>query len=160
MLFTNLVIFLLVSSIVATENSGCQWVHSVKIGRNCYTFFNMKYNFAEAWGLCKSLYLSGSLPVHLNYISLARLSSYMHGINRNTTSWVGLIRQGLTTWTWTDNTTASVSDLWDDNQPDNWNRSENCAHLRHNWKLNDVSCLQEMSFFCQEPQMPRSYRPV
>ncbi|XP_076580775.1 C-type lectin domain family 10 member A-like isoform X3 [Chaetodon auriga] len=71
--------------------------------------------------------------------------------------WVGLSDWRTGRWEWVNHTPYTVEHRrWVPGQPDNWAHhglgpgTEDCAHLNHSGRLNDLHCSTKMRYICQK----------
>uniref|UniRef100_A0A672FLE1 C-type lectin domain-containing protein n=1 Tax=Salarias fasciatus TaxID=181472 RepID=A0A672FLE1_SALFA len=81
-------------------------------------------------------------------------SEEMNFLAKKKDSWIGLNdREQEGTWKWVNGAPLTFT-FWDDNQPDNWNRNsehprEDCVHISHSLKWNDLSCISSQQWICE-----------
>ncbi|GFS20628.1 C-type mannose receptor 2 [Elysia marginata] len=112
--------------------------------KQCYRYLETNVNYAEAVGKCTALNsnVTTSKSKEENAFILRLIYSPI---------WLGLTDKGEEgKFVWEDGTELSYSN-WNDDEPNNWDNSQDCVELTKKGKWNDRSCENSYGVLCKRP---------
>ncbi|XP_030052964.1 hepatic lectin isoform X2 [Microcaecilia unicolor] len=112
---------------------------------HCYFFYKGELNWMDAKVMCEAK--NATLAV----ITSAREQNFLSSRTDNERYWIGLSdlnKEGE--WEWIDGTDYNSSyKFWKTDEPNNFDRSEDCAHLWSMGEWNDVHCTYVCNAICE-----------
>ncbi|KAI9579507.1 C-type lectin 37Db-like [Glossina fuscipes] len=122
------------------------------VGEKLLYFGQVEVNWFKANDICHTM--NGYLTSIENEREMNAITEYLNTNLPNVHSWWvsgnDLASEGNFVWA---NTGTSMNySLWSREQPDNYNRGENCVHVclyDHGYKMNDWECRHESNFICE-----------
>ncbi|XP_008322850.1 C-type lectin domain family 10 member A-like [Cynoglossus semilaevis] len=133
----------------SSDVDGCCPLEWDTFGGSCYFYSKMSLTWHRARDWCNSH------DSHLLILSSDKEWDYVVQHAHGGFYWIGLTDEDGE-WEWV-NKTPYVIDRrrWKPGQPDSWTHhglgpgDEDCAHLHHDGRLNDLHCNSRMNFICQ-----------
>ncbi|XP_074555145.1 C-type lectin domain family 10 member A-like [Halichoeres trimaculatus] len=121
---------------------------------NCYHFSTLSLSWNESRDWCEKH------QAHLVILHSDKAWDFVIRHSMPNFHWVGLSDWRTGRWEWINRTPYTFEyRRWMPGQPDGWSGhrlgegDEDCAHLHHNGRLNDLHCSTKMSFICQRRNM-------
>jgi len=117
----------------------------VKAGSHCYHMSDNSMNWEQAKRYCEQ---------RSGYLAEIRDSSeqnHVRGFSEGQGPWIGLndkAREGHYVWDHS-GIGGHMYSNWNNGEPNNWGSGEDCVHLIHNGKWNDLSCTFLKRALCQ-----------
>ncbi|KAM6908892.1 C-type lectin domain family 10 member A [Xenentodon cancila] len=117
---------------------------------SCYFFSKISLSWHDARDWCNGH--ESHLVILINDDDWDYVIAHTHG----TFYWVGLTDEKTGQWEWVNQTPYTMNRRrWKPGQPDSWTNhglgpgDEDCAHMHHDGRLNDLHCSTRMRFICQ-----------
>uniref|UniRef100_A0A3Q0T227 C-type lectin domain-containing protein n=1 Tax=Amphilophus citrinellus TaxID=61819 RepID=A0A3Q0T227_AMPCI len=134
----------------ASTAHGCCPLNWNSFSTSCYLFSTTALSWHDARDWCNGH--ESHLVILLtdeewNFVTQRSMGSFY---------WVGLTDERNDQWEWVNQTPYIMNRRrWKPGQPDSWTHhglgpgDEDCAHLHHDGRLNDLHCSTKMRFICQ-----------
>ncbi|RVE60902.1 hypothetical protein OJAV_G00185960 [Oryzias javanicus] len=120
-------------------------------GSTCYFFSKVPLSWNDARDWCNA---------HESHLVILMTDSDWDFVTAQSTGtfyWVGLTDERTGKWEWVNQTPYVMNRRrWKPGQPDSWtghglgSGDEDCAHLHHDGRLNDLHCSTRLRFICQK----------
>ncbi|CAJ1048386.1 asialoglycoprotein receptor 1-like [Xyrichtys novacula] len=135
-------------------SAGCCPLNWDTYQSSCYFFSRTTLSWHEARDWCEGH------ESHLVILLSDEEWDFVTQHSRGSFYWVGLTDERDDRWEWVNQTPYIMNRRrWMPGQPDAWTHhgmgagDEDCAHLHHDGRLNDIHCTSKLRFICQRHTM-------
>ncbi|XP_074555293.1 asialoglycoprotein receptor 2-like [Halichoeres trimaculatus] len=132
-------------------SEGCCPLNWEPFENSCYMFSKTPMAWHNARDSCNGQ------EAHLAILIRDEEWDFVTGHSRGAFYWVGLTDERTGRWEWVNQTPYVMNRRrWMPGQPDAWTHhglgpgDEDCAHLHHDGRLNDLHCSSKLRFICQK----------
>lgn len=140
----------LINNSTGTSSAGCCPLGWDTSGSSCYLFSQNTLSWHEARDWCNGH------EAHLAILMTDADWDFVTGHSAGAFFWVGLSDERTGRWEWVNQTPYTMNRRrWKPGQPDSWTGhgmgpgDEDCAHLHHDGRLNDLHCSTRLRYVCQ-----------